>query len=80
MLLKCCFWYLIACYISTYCVQSSFIECSYGHYGPACRERCNGHCVNNETCDHVSGVCPSGCQDGFVGPNCNNSKNYIRYE
>lgn len=56
-------------------MQSSNIECSNGQYGPACSGRCNGHCVNNETCDHVSGVCPSGCQDGFIGSYCNNSKN-----
>lgn len=38
----------------------------------ACRERCSGHCTNNESCDHVSGQCTRGCQDGYLGIYCNN--------
>lgn len=39
-----------------------------------CRDKCSGNCINNEPCNHVSGVCPSGCQDGFVGTLCNKCK------
>ena len=48
--------------------------CPPGHYGLDCKDNCSGHCINNEPCDHVSGVCPSGCQDGYTGARCNNSK------
>ncbi|XP_065938543.1 multiple epidermal growth factor-like domains protein 10 isoform X2 [Magallana gigas] len=47
--------------------------CLPGHYGKHCSERCSGHCINNEPCDHVSGVCPDGCEDGYTGKLCNNS-------
>lgn len=39
-----------------------------------CNEKCSENCINKETCDHVSGVCPSECQDGFVGAYCNKCK------
>lgn len=40
-----------------------------------CTERCIGHCIKSEPCDHVSGVCTSGCQDGYIGLYCNGCKN-----
>lgn len=49
-------------------------ECPPGHFGLDCKDNCSGHCINNEPCDHVSGVCPSGCQDGYTEARCNNSK------
>lgn len=52
------------------------IECSYGQFGFNCSERCFGHCINNESCHHVNGVCPRGCLDGFIGEDCNNCKKY----
>lgn len=36
-------------------------ECTHERFWMACIERCSGHCVNNETCDHVNGVCLNGC-------------------
>lgn len=39
-----------------------------------CSERCSRHCLNNKPCDHVSGVCSDGCQDGFSGTYCRNCK------
>lgn len=36
-----------------------------------CKKQCSGHCINNEPCDYISGVCHSGCQDGYIGNNCN---------
>lgn len=35
---------------------------------------CSKQCINTESCDHISGACPSGCHDGFVGTNCNKCK------
>lgn len=52
-----------------------FLECLPGHYGTNCSERCSGHCINNEPCDHVSGVYPDGCEDGYTGKLCNNCTN-----
>lgn len=48
--------------------------CSPGHYGLDCKDNCSGHCINNEPCDHINGVCPSGCKDGYTGARCTNSK------
>lgn len=48
------------------------IVCSPGQYGKDCSDSCSGYCINKEPCDHVSGVCTSGCQDGFVGTRCYN--------
>lgn len=55
------------------------IECRIGHFGLDCIERCSGHCINNEPCEHVSGVCHNGGQDGFVGTYCNKCKPYIKH-
>lgn len=49
-----------------------FLVCLSGHYGTDCSERCSGHCINNEPCDHVSGLCPDGCEYGYTGKQCNN--------
>uniref|UniRef100_K1QG44 Scavenger receptor class F member 2 n=1 Tax=Magallana gigas TaxID=29159 RepID=K1QG44_MAGGI len=46
-------------------------ECPYGNFGMDCKELCAGHCLNNETCDHVSGLCLNGCHDGYIGKYCN---------
>lgn len=40
----------------------------------ACSTGCIGHCSGNKLCDHVSGMCPEGCQDGFLGRYCNECK------
>lgn len=52
------------------------IECLSGKFGLDCKERCSGQCANGEPCDHVIGVCHSGCQDGNTGNNCNSCKLY----
>lgn len=53
------------------------LVCLSGHYGTNCSERCSGHCINIGSCDHVSGVCPDGCEDGYTGKLCNNSTKFI---
>lgn len=52
------------------------LVCVSGHYGTNCHKRCSGYCIKNEPCDHVSGVCPDGCKDGYTGKLCNNSTNF----
>lgn len=68
---------LILVYLQTFfshCLWTLFeTVCPFGTFGSECRERCSGHCIN-KTCDHVLGVCPGGCQDGYVGTFCNNCK------
>lgn len=49
-------------------------ECKGGHFGLNCRELCSDHCENSDPCDHVSGVCTGGCQDGYMGEYCNSCK------
>lgn len=50
--------------------------CPPGYFGMDCTKRCVGHCLNNEPCNHESGVCLSGCQNGYVGTHCNNGRTY----
>ena len=55
----------------------SITGCPDFQYGVNCQFTC-GHCENDETCDPVTGVCPSGCVPGFTGISCNqgNSKSH----
>lgn len=48
-----------------------YVVCSPGHFGLHCKEICSGHCINNELCDHVNGLCTRGCMDGYIGGHCN---------
>lgn len=52
------------------------IECTPMYFGLDCKERCSSHCKNNEPCNHVSGRCPGGCQDGYIDEYCNSCKKY----
>ena len=54
-------------------------ECPPGHFGVAYSEGCSDHCINNGPCDHVSGGCFGGCQDGYFGDRCFNSKKPINF-
>lgn len=58
----------------TYQMHLFWKGCPPGQFGIGCREGCSGHCINNEPCDHISGVCSTGCRDGFVGSYCTNCK------
>lgn len=49
-------------------------ECANGYFGLNCGSLCSGHCESNDPCDHVSGVCPGGCQDGYMEQYCNRCK------
>ena len=48
--------------------------CPAGHYGDACDKNCPANCrPNGETCDHDTGSCWNGCEDGWMGHNCTES-------
>lgn len=49
-------------------------ECPRELFGHKCEGKCSKHCINNQTCNHVTGICPAGCIDGYRGDNCNQSK------
>lgn len=41
--------------------------CAFGTYGPNCEHQCN---CKGDTCDPETGLCPSGCSEGRMGPKC----------
>ena len=47
--------------------------CDNGTYGADCMEFC-GKCLDNEQCHHINGTCFSGCDPGYQGLNCTESK------
>lgn len=56
----------------------SFVKlaCPIGFYGQDCSEKCNDTCAG---CNHVSGVCDSGCVSGWMGHSCNQSIVFTSY-
>lgn len=44
--------------------------CPNGYFGQDCTERCKDTCTG---CNHVNGLCDSGCQPGWTGHNCTQS-------
>lgn len=44
-----------------------------------CISPCNGHCFNNVPCNSTNGYCSSGCESGYVGYYCNQSKYSILF-
>lgn len=45
--------------------------CPAGYYGLHCKSKCVGHCKDIVACNHTSGLCDNGCDDGWTGTNCN---------
>ena len=45
--------------------------CSGGWYGLNCNQLCPGHCLNQTSCNHVTGQCDGDCAYGWYGQNCN---------
>ena len=51
-----------------------FTACGQGNFGLNCTSPC--HCLNGESCDHVSGNCPGDlCAPGWTTSNCSVGKN-----
>lgn len=50
------------------------IACPDGQYGYNCQEKCNVNCGVPYKCDRITGLCKEGCQVGWKGITCNESK------
>lgn len=56
--------------------STPFVGCPRGWYGPSCQLGCPGKCLES-TCDPETGRCYRGCQAGYTGNLCNQSKPYL---
>lgn len=71
---------MVYSFFNTFCNKTSFcfllpnVECPLGYFGKGCTEHCSGHCIKGEPCDHISGECTNGCQDGYTGVRCSDCK------
>ena len=54
-------------------------ECAFGLYGVDCSQKCSGHCKNNVTCDHLTGVCNEGCAAGWNGSYCDKGNDVCNF-
>lgn len=61
--------------LESYWTFISFTECPAGTYGYGCRQICD--CLNNSTCDHITGTCY--CSPGWKGARCDQGKNINKY-
>lgn len=59
--------FLITSVQHSFCII--FEECPSGSYGRACSRQC-GNCLNQGSCDYISGVCHGGCLSGWIGDMC----------
>ena len=50
------------------------LECNPGSFGAMCKDVCSQHCQDSRSCDHITGTCVGGCQDGWIGSKCTESK------
>ena len=50
-------------------------ECDIGLFGEGCAKRCSVHCAGSDnTCNNVNGTCNMGCDPGYKGSLCIQSK------
>jgi hypothetical protein len=56
-----------------------FTECDGRKYGVKCQEDC-GYCLELEQCHHINGTCLRGCNPGYKGLPCNESKSESGYQ
>lgn len=52
---------------------SFIIECDGNKYGAGCQQSC-GSCLRSEQCHHKNGSCLNGCDPGYQGLSCKDSK------
>ena len=58
---------VVAQYSILFC---SFLQaCANGDYGQDCLLTC-GNCAGGVACNHIDGMCPSGCEPGWVVGTC----------
>lgn len=60
-------------YVSNLC----YTECPPGSFGLNCSTICTGYC--RDPCNHISGICDSGCLDGWLGQHCKQCKQVYLY-
>ena len=51
-----------------------FTECQMGLYGLNCQNNCSLNCAVSKQCDVRTGECIGGCQAGWKGSTCDESK------
>ena len=52
------------------------LECDGGTFGQNCMTLC--HCLNDKTCNHISGSCPDNlCAPGWKSNNCSIGNFYL---
>ncbi|XP_061175340.1 receptor-type tyrosine-protein phosphatase kappa-like [Saccostrea echinata] len=56
-----------SCWANLEICEVEVYACAFGTYGPNCEHQCN---CKGETCDPETGLCPSGCSEGRMGPKC----------
>ncbi|GFR61714.1 multiple epidermal growth factor-like domains 6, partial [Elysia marginata] len=57
--------------ILTLCEVKVFGACDIGKYGSDCSLKCNTNCAGpDDVCDHITGTCTNGCEDGYRGNMC----------
>ena len=55
-------------------------ECRTGSFGPGCSNRCSTSCAGpDNSCHHISGACKSGCDPGYRGAKCEQSKLLVNF-
>lgn len=60
---------------SNFCLRH-LIACSHGEFGTDCELAC--HCLNDEPCDIINGLCPGYvCDPDWTGPSCQTSMDLI---
>lgn len=52
------------------------VECIHYKYGLDCSQSC-GHCTENKQCNHITGLCTHGCDPGYMGSQCIQSKPFF---
>lgn len=55
-----------------------FVGCENEMYGVNCKYHCSGHCLNNGTCNFITGFCNNGCSFGYLGDMCNESRKLLK--
>lgn len=70
---------LIQVFISINILKNAIINlyiakaCAENYFGWKCQQQC-GNCKNGDVCNHVTGICPTGCAEGWIGSRCNIGK------
>ena len=64
-----------ACFLSAlmYNPRKCFVACNNGTFGQDCNYTC-GYCLDQEVCYHSNGTCFNGCDAGYAGESCIESK------